>query len=89
MKNISNTSNISNICFGVLDKLAQQKKKYNRGNNMRYISKLLSWAHMKRSRLQNRFLKNRSEVNRIDYIKRRNSCVSFLRKTKSNLHKCK
>ena len=86
MEKISNTSNISNICFGVLDKLAQQKKKYNRGNNMPYIS---SWAHMERIRLQNRFLKNRSEVNRIDYIKRRNYCVSFLRKTKSNLHRSK
>ena len=40
MENISNAyngeENFSQICTGVLDKLAPHKKKYNRGNNMPY-----------------------------------------------------
>ena len=94
MENISNRSNgpetFLQICIGVLDKLAPQKKKYNRGNNIPFMKKPLSWAHMKRSRLRNRFLKNRSEINRINYIKQRNYSVSLLKKKqKTILHKSK
>ena len=43
MENISNTSNsLENFlptCIGVLDKLAPQKKKYNKGNNMSFTNK--------------------------------------------------
>ena len=47
------------------------------------MNKPLSRAHMKRSRLRNRFLNNRSEVNGINFIKQRNYCVlSLLRKAK-------
>ena len=53
------------------------------GNNTPFMNKPLARAYMKRSRLQNRFSKNRSEVNRIDYIKQRKYGVSlFLRKNK-------
>ena len=44
---------------------------------MPFMNKPLARAHMKRSRLQNRFLKNRSEVNRISFIKQRNYCVNL------------
>ena len=88
-KNFCPNSNTSNglekflqICINVLDKLAPQKKKCNRGNIMPFMNKPLARAHIKRSRLRNRFLKNRSEVNRINFIKQRNYCVSLLRKTK-------
>ena len=37
---------------------------------------------MTRSRLRNRFLKNRSEENRKLFCKQRNMCVSLLRKSK-------
>ena len=52
---------------------------------MRFMNKLLSRAYMKRGGLQNGFLKNRSEVNRINFIRQRNNCVSLLRKTKKNI----
>ena len=85
----SNTSNglenVLHICIGVLDKLVPQMKKYNRGNNMSFMNKPLARAHMKRSCLRNRFLKNRSEVNRINFIKQRNYCVSLLKKPKDNI----
>ena len=61
MKNISNTSNVLKIflqiCIGVLDKLALQKKKNIMGNNIPFMKKPLAQAHMKRTRLRNRFLK--------------------------------
>ena len=52
---------------------------------MRFMNKLLSRAYMTRGGLQNGFLKNRSEVNRINFIRQRNYCVSLLRKTKKNI----
>ena len=38
---------------------------------------------MKRTRLQNQFLKNRTDKNKSRYTKQRNYCVSLLRKTKT------
>ena len=91
MENISNTSNglenFLQIFIAVLDKHVPQKKKYNRGNNMPLVNKpLLARAHMKRNRLRNRFWKNRSKVNRINYIKQRNYRVNLLRKTKEQYY---
>ena len=37
---------------------------------------------MTRSKLRNEFLNNKSEENRTPYVKQRNHCVLFLRKTK-------
>ena len=51
-----------------LDKFAPRRKKYSRGNNMPFMNKLLSRAHMKRTRLRNGYLKKRSEQNRIDHL---------------------
>ena len=41
---------------------------------------------MKRSRLRNIYLKNRSDNNKREYNKQRNYCVSLLRKTKTNYY---
>ena len=41
---------------------------------------------MKRSRLRNIYLKNRSDKNKREYNKQRNYCVSLLRKTKTNYY---
>ena len=74
------------ICMKSLDKVSLQKKKYSRGNNMSFVNKLLSRAHMKRTRLRNCYLKKRSEQNRLSYVKQRNYCVSLLRKTKKDYY---
>ena len=50
------------------------------------MNKLLSRAHMKRTRLRNCYLKKRSEQNRLSYVKQRNNCVSLLRKTKKDYY---
>ena len=64
MENIRNTNNdpvkFLQICIGVLDRLAPQKKKYNRSNNMPFMNKALPVAHMKRSHLQNQCSKTGS-----------------------------
>ena len=39
---------------------------------------------MTRSRLRNIYVKNKSDTNRIAYIKKRNYCVSLSRKTKKD-----
>ena len=49
------------ICMKSLDKFAPRKKRYSRGNNMPFMNKLLSCAHMKRTWLRNCYLKKRSE----------------------------
>ena len=74
------------ICIKTLDELAPQKKKYSRGNNMPFINKTIKKAFMKRSRLRNIYLKNRSDNNKREYNKQRNYCVSLLRKTKTNYY---
>ena len=50
---------------------------------MPFMSKALSKEIMTRTRLRNNFLNDRSEVNKRKYSKQRNSCVSLLRKSKS------
>ena len=58
------------------------KRKHARGNQMPFITKDLSKAIMKRSRLRNNFLKNRTGENKTLYTKQRNYCVSLLKKSK-------
>ena len=72
------------ICVNTLNNLAPCKKKYSRGNNMSFVNKSLTSCHMKRSRLRNLYLKDKTETSRIAYIKQRNYCVSLLRKTKED-----
>ena len=50
---------------------------------MSFMDKQFARAHIKKSRLH---LKNRSEVNRINFIKQRNYCVSLLRKTEKQYY---
>ena len=74
-------SNFVNTCNTVLDKQLP-KKKYVRGNQSPFMNKTLSKAIMLRTLLRNKFLKNRSNENKTNYVKQRNHCVSLLRKTK-------
>ena len=46
------------------------------------MNKTMSKAIMLRAKLRNKFLKNRSNENRTNYVKQRNHCISLLRKTK-------
>ena len=68
MENINISNGLQKfIDIKTLDKFAPRKKKYSRGNNTPFMNKSVCRAHMKRTRLRN--LKNRSEHNRLSYVK--------------------
>lgn len=58
------------------------RKKIARGNQIPFITKDLSKGMIKGSKLRNRHWKNRGPEKRIRCTQQRNSCLSFLRKTK-------
>ena len=64
------------ICMKPLDIFAPRKKKCSRGSNMPFLNKLLSSAHMKRTRLRNCYLKK--TLNRIDFLMLSNVITAFL-----------
>ena len=72
------TLSFNEIFFKVLDTHFQ---KYIRANNSNYIIKALQKEIMHRSRLRNKFLKERTNESKIVYNKQ-SICVSLLRKTK-------
>ena len=58
-----------NIFIEVLNKHAPMKQKYLRANQERFMTKNLHKAIMKRSRLRNKFLSNRTQMSRKKYKK--------------------
>ena len=54
---------------------------------MTSMTKELSKEIIKRSRLPNNFLRNRTEENKILYNRQRNHCVSLLQKSKRGYYK--
>ena len=58
-----------NIFIEVLNKYAPMKEKYLRSNQGRFITKKLHKAIMKRSRLRNKFLRDRTEMSQKEYKK--------------------
>ena len=86
---VNNDQGFKKFCdmsIKLLNKHAPIKKKYKRGNQMPFITKDLSKAIMKRSKLRNNYLKNKTNANRMLYKKQRNYCVSLLRKSKTNYY---
>ena len=53
---------------------------------MSFVTKDLSKAVMKRSKLTNYYLKNKTDANRMLYKKQRNYCVSLFKKSKTNYY---
>ena len=68
----------------ILDKHAPLKTKYIRANDQPFVTKELRKEHMKRSRLRNKYLKNKTETNKLAYKKQRNLCVNLLKKVKTS-----
>ena len=65
-----------------LNPFAPMKKKYAGGNQMPFMTKSFSKEKMRRLRLRNKYLKNKTEENLVLYSQQRNKCVPLLRKTK-------
>ena len=66
----------------MLDKQLPKKKKYVRGHQSPFMTKTMPKAILLRTKLRKKFLKNRSNENKTNYVKQQNHCVSLLRKTK-------
>ena len=82
---VNNDDGLQRFCdinINISNRHAPRRRKLARGNQMPFIAKDLSKAIMKRSRLRNNFLKNRTEQNKTLYTKQRNCCVSPLKKSK-------
>ena len=69
-----------------LEKHAPLKKRYVRANQSPFMNKKLSKEIMKRSRLRNKFLNTKSDIDRKAYNKQRNYVVSLLRNEKKNFY---
>ena len=85
----NNDNGLEKFCKTTMDTLnlfAPIKKKYARGNQMSFMTKDLSKEMMTRSRLRNKYLKDKTEENRLLYTQQRNKCVSLLKKTKINYY---
>ena len=78
-KNLS-CSNFENLFLQVLEKHAPSKEKIIRGNERPFMNKKLKTAIMKRSNLKNKYHKNNSLINKNNYTKMRNYCVSLVKK---------
>ena len=81
---ISNLQCFVDIVLNIFNKKVPNKKRFIRANEAPSMNKTLKKAIMKRSRLRNTFLKNRTEENKRNYNKERNFCVNLLRKEKKN-----
>ena len=66
----------------VLEKHAPIKKRYVRANQAPFIDKTINRHIMKRSRLRNKFLNSKSDIDRKAYNAQRNLCVSLIRQAK-------
>ena len=73
-----------NIFIDILNKHAPMKQKYLRANEGRFMTKDLHKVIMERSRLRNKFLRDRTDISREKYKKQRNLCVSLLKKAKKD-----
>ena len=60
--NCSGFEKFLQICIDTLNIFAPCKKKCSRGNNMPFMNKSLKKAHMKRSRLRNIYVKNKTDT---------------------------
>ena len=70
----------------MLNQHAPQKIKHVSGNQMSFLAKQLSKEIMKKSRLCNGFLRNRTEENKILYNWKGNYFVSFLQNPKTGYY---
>ena len=73
-------------CMETVNQHAPCKQKHMRRNHLPFMNKTLSKEIMTRTRLRNRFLKNRPEDSKRKFTKQWNYCVSLLRKVKDEYY---
>ena len=85
--NNSELVEFTHTVLSVLDKHATIKRKYIHANNSAFMTKELRIAIMQKSKLRQKFLKERTNDSKHLYSRQRNLCVSLLRKTKRDYFK--
>ena len=80
--NNAELSEFTEIFLSILNKHAPRKQKFIRANNSNFVTKSLRKAIMKRSKLRNKYLRERTNEAKSLYNKQRNLCMSILRKNK-------
>ena len=73
-------------CMETINQHAPCKQKQVQGNHLPFTNKTLSKEIKTRTRLRIRFLKNKTEEDKIKYTKQLNYCVSLLRKVRSEYY---
>ena len=76
----------TNISKMILEKKAPWKERYVRYNQAKFMNKILQKAIMNRSRLLNRYRKEKTEATKSAYKRQRIFCVKLLRKTKKEFY---
>ena len=76
-----------NIFIKTLNKHTTTKIKYLRANQGNFMTKGLNKATMKRSRLRNTFLRDRTETSQKEHNKQIHFCFNFLKKAKKTTFK--
>ena len=79
-----NFESFKRIVDKTLDKYAPIKKLYVRKNQAPFMNKRINKEIMKRSRLRNKFLNTKSDIDKRAYNKQRNICVMLIRQQKKN-----
>ena len=74
------------ISVDILDRHAPIKEKHIRSNHSDFVTKDIRKAIMTRTRLLNKFRREKTKENKDAYNKQRNYCVSLLRKTKRDFY---
>ena len=83
--NKAELAQFTNTALSILDKHAPIKRKYIRANDSAFMTKDLREAIMQRSKLRQKFLKERTNDSQHLYNKLRNLYVSLLRKRKETI----
>ena len=82
----TNYSLFEEVIVKLLNRHAPLKKRFVRANNSPFMNKTLSKAVMTRSRLRNKYIKNPSIENKVNYTRYRNYCTGLLRKGKKSFY---
>ena len=85
LNRISNDEYV-HLVMDVFNRHAPLKLRYVRANDCPFITKCLRKEHMKRSKLRNMFLKEKTEEYAKAYKRQRNKCVSLLKKAKKTYY---
>ena len=85
LKSMSNDQ-FTSIFLDILNTHAPLKTKYVRANQNPFMTKELSKAFMKRSRLKNIYLRQKTDVSKLAYTQHRNFCKNLLVKSKKKYY---